>query len=118
LKKNGVRIAAASARTHTSDTLEQLEIGDFFDEVIDEADISNAQPIIEKVLRAAEDLDTVYRKCIAIVNTRLKLIREGETKLFVVGVGSKDPVKGIDWVVENTGELTYEGLKEKFLNNR
>ncbi|HEX6922533.1 MAG TPA: HAD family hydrolase [Bacillales bacterium] len=117
-KKNGVRIAAASARKNAESALENLEIGDFFDEVIDEADISNEEPLHEKVLAAAKDLDTFYKKCIAIIDVRLNLIQDGETKLFVIGVGNKDPVEGTDWTVSSTGELTYEGLKEKFIENR
>lgn len=119
LKKNGVRIAVASSRKNAADMIETLGLGDFFDEIIDEADISKEKPFSDKFFAAADDLDALYRKCIAIVSVELKLFRQGKkSSLFIVGVGSNDPVEGTDWVVESTGELTYEELKERFLKNR
>ncbi|HEU5139039.1 MAG TPA: HAD family hydrolase [Bacillales bacterium] len=118
LKKNGVRIAAASARKNTDDALERLGVGDFFDVVLDEADISNEEPLLEKVLAAAQDLDSLYKKCIAIVDVNLNLMQGEESKLFVVGIGSRNPVKSTNWSVASSGELTYEGLKERFLEQK
>lgn len=118
LKKNGVRIAAASHRKQADDTIETLGLGDFFDEIIDEADISNDKPLSDKFFAAADDLEALYKKCIAIVSVELKLFRQGKKpSLFIVGVGSRKPVEGTDWVVESTGELTYKELKERFLKN-
>lgn len=118
LKKNGVRMATASARGQGAHTLETLGLGDFFEEVIDEADISSKKPFSDQFFSAADNLDIPYKKCVAIVSVKGKRFRQGKKpSLFIVGVGSHEPVEGTDWTVRSTGELTYEELKEEFQKN-
>lgn len=119
LKKNGVPIACASRREHARDRIEILGLGDFFNEVIDGADVENKTPLSDVFFAAADDLSIPPSTCVAIVDVCHKQFQKAqEPTLFIIGVGSKDPVDGTDWVVSSTGELTYEALKKEFQQPR
>ncbi|HET7578387.1 MAG TPA: HAD hydrolase-like protein [Bacillales bacterium] len=117
LKKNGVRIAAASTKRNARPALEQLDVGDFFNEVIDELAVGSNQSLAGQILSAIKALDTSYEKSVVAVNLK-NVTPENKTGLFLIGVGSSQPVEGTNWTVDGTAELIYEDLKEKYLEDR
>lgn len=117
LKKNGVRITAASTKRNARPALEKLDVGDFFNEVMDDLAADSDQSLVEQILSAIKAPDTSDEKSVVAVNLK-NVTPENNTGFFLIGVGSSQPVEGTNWTVTGTAELTYDGLKEKFLEDR
>ncbi|HET7629030.1 MAG TPA: HAD family hydrolase [Bacillales bacterium] len=111
LKKNGIRLSAASARVNVSEAIEQLEVGDFFNDV---EDGGGEAGLLNRVEAACERLGADVQECIVIIDADEAPLDGRESEWLVIAVGCKDPVEGAVWTIENTGELTYEALKEMY----
>lgn len=112
LKKNGVKIALVSLQKNAADVIDQLDIGDFFDEIVSTVDMDSEKPAAEFFMTAADRLGERYKHCVVIESIDSELAIVDETKMPAVVVGGKDDK--VAWAVDNTSEITYEGLKELF----
>ncbi len=114
LKENSIKIALASVSRNAFTVIDKLQIGEYFDYIVDAAKVKKGKPDPEIFMMAAEQLKVPYQHCIGIEDAEAGIIAIKAANMFAVGVGNKETMKKADWVVKDTTELTLERLKHHF----
>lgn len=113
LKQRGIKIALASASKNARTVIEKLQIGDYFDALVDAAKIKKGKPDPEIFITAAEMLGIPFQYCIGIEDAEAGITAIKGANMFAVGVGKQGSMRQADWIVSEVSQLTFERLAEE-----
>lgn len=114
LRENKIKTAIASVSRNAFSIIDSLELNDYFDYIVDAAEVKNAKPFPDIFLKAAEGVKVNPINCIGVEDAKagIKAIKSANMK--AVGVGTLDQMQEADLVLKGTEELNLELLKKKF----
>ena len=112
LRREGIRVALASASHNAPAIIERLGIRDAIDHVVDPALVVKGKPDPEIFIRAAEALGMPPRNCVGVEDARAGIQAIQAAGMFAVGIGQG--LTEADWVLASPEELSLEGLRERF----
>ncbi len=112
VKSSGIKMALASASKNAPKVLSSLKIEKYFDAISDPSSLIMGKPDPEIFYKAADLLDVPYRNCAGIEDAQAGITSIRAAGMFSVGIGSR--LKGADWKITDTSELTLSELKEQF----
>ena len=117
-KKAGLKIALGSASKNAAHILDKLELSSQFDYIVDAAQIQNGKPDPETFTAAADALGIPYESCIGIEDAAAGVEAVNRAGMFSVGVGDRAHLGHAHYLVEDTSELIFEEILERFRENR
>lgn len=117
-RQAGVKIALGSASKNAAHILDKLELSDRFDYVVEAARIVNGKPDPETFTAAADALEIPYEACIGIEDAAAGVEAVNRAGMFSVGVGDRAHLGHADYLVEDTSELIFTEILERFRENR
>jgi beta-phosphoglucomutase len=112
LRREGIRVALASASRNAPAILERLGIRGSMDHVVDPAVVVKGKPDPEIFIRAAEALGLPPRNCVGVEDARAGVQAIRAAGMFAVGIG-----RGLEeahWVLAGPAELSLDELKARF----
>lgn len=113
-KQSGIKIALGSASKNAARILEKLELSDRFDYIVDAAEIERGKPDPETFTAAADALEIAYGDCIGIEDAAAGVEALNRAGMFSVGVGDEAHLSQADYLVENTEQLVFAEILERF----
>lgn len=113
-KQAGIKIALGSASKNAARILERLELSDRFDYIVDAAEIERGKPDPETFTAAADALGVAYGDCIGIEDAAAGVEALNRAGMFSVGVGDEAHLSQADYLVENTEQLVFAEILERF----
>lgn len=113
-KQSGIKIALGSASKNAARILERLELSDRFDYIVDAAEIERGKPDPETFTAAADALGIAYGDCIGIEDAAAGVEALNRAGMFSVGVGDEAHLSQADYLVENTEQLVFAEILERF----
>lgn len=113
-KQAGIKIALGSASKNAARILEKLELSDRFDYIVDAAEIERGKPDPETFTAAADALGIAYGDCIGIEDAAAGVEALNRAGMFSVGVGDEAHLSQADYLVENTEQLVFAEILERF----
>lgn len=113
-KQSGIKIALGSASKNAARILEKLELSDRFDYIVDAAEIERGKPDPETFTAAADALGIAYGDCIGIEDAAAGVEALNRAGMFSVGVGDEAHLSQADYLVENTEQLVFAEILERF----
>ena len=116
LRREGIKIALASASRNVWEVIRLLSIGPLIDLIVDPAGVVRGKPDPEIFFRAAEGLGVHVEDCIGIEDAQAGIEAIRNAGMFAVGVGNN--LDGSDWRVDTTGTLTWKELVRRFTEGR
>lgn len=117
VKKNGLRVALASASKNAPIILGKLQLESFFDVIVNVEEIKNGKPDPEIFLKAAELLGVLAEECIGVEDAAAGVQAIKSANMFAVGVGSKTILNKADLVVSTTKDLLYEDIIKSYMQS-
>ncbi|CUA79114.1 beta-phosphoglucomutase [Anoxybacillus suryakundensis] len=114
LKRQNVKIGLASASKNAFTVIERLQIGAYFDTIVDAAKVKNSKPHPEIFLTAAKQLRVDPSTCIGVEDAQAGVAAIKAANMFAIGVGDKEALKEADYIVETTADLTYDAIVRAF----
>lgn len=114
LKENHIKMAIASSSTNARTVLENVGLIEYFDHIVDPTTLTKGKPDPEIFLKALEAINVEPKDCVAIEDGVAGLKAINQTGMFAVAVGDAVASERADWHVNDTSEITYEKLVEKF----
>ncbi|WP_375004555.1 beta-phosphoglucomutase [Bacillus velezensis] len=118
LKNEHIKIGLASSSRNARAILKRLAIIDDFQAIVDPAALAKGKPDPEIFLTAAALLGVSTAECAAIEDAEAGIAAIKSAGMFAVGVGREQSMLGADLVVRQTGELSFELLKEEWKQYR
>ncbi len=112
LKENEIPFSLGSASKNARLILRILGLYDLFDAIVDGNDVSSAKPDPEVFLIAAEKLNKEPHDCIVIEDAQAGIQAANNACMISVGIGNKKVLNEASFVLNNTGELTIDFVKE------
>lgn len=112
LKEHEIPFSLGSASKNARLILKILDIYDLFDAIVDGNDVSTAKPDPEVFLIAAKKLNKDPHDCIVIEDAQAGVQAANNAQMISVGIGDKKILKEASIVLNNTGELTVDFIKE------
>ena len=112
LKENEIPFSLGSASKNARLILRILGLYDLFDAIVDGNDVSSAKPDPEVFLIAAEKLNKDPHDCIVIEDAQAGIQAANNACMISVGIGNKKVLNEASFVLNNTGELTIDFVKE------
>ena len=112
LKKQGVKIALASASRNARSVCKRLGILDHFDAIADISSVQKPKPEADIFLVASEQIGVWYPDCIGIEDAKAGIEAIKRAGMKAVGIGSEGDLPGSDLVLGSTQELTLDLLKQ------
>ena len=112
LKEHEIPFSLGSASKNARLILKILDIYDLFDAIVDGNDVSTAKPDPEVFLIAAEKLNKDPHDCIVIEDAQAGVQAANNAQMMSIGIGDKEILKEASIVLNNTGELTVNFIKE------
>lgn len=112
LKENEIPFSLGSASKNARLILKILNIYDLFDAVVDGNDVSSAKPDPEVFLIAAKKLNKDPHNCIVVEDAQAGIQAANNADMISIGIGDKKVLKEAGFVLNNTGELTIDFVKE------
>ncbi|MFC7061052.1 beta-phosphoglucomutase [Halobacillus seohaensis] len=116
LKDDDIKIALGSASKNAPFIIKQLQIEHYFDYVVDPETVENGKPAPDIFQKAADELGVAYDKCVGIEDAIAGVTAINEAGMLSIGVGDKIHLKHADYVVEDTAELKFETIINRFEN--
>lgn len=116
IKQNKLKIGLASASKNAPTVLERLELVDYFDAIVNVAEVKNGKPDPEIFLKAVEMLEVPVEDCVGVEDAEAGVRAIKSANMFAVGVGPESVLHKADLVVSTTKELIYEEIVNKFMN--
>lgn len=117
LKKNGIKVAAASSSRNCRYILKKAVLIDLFDSIIGGGDFKKGKPDPEIFLLAASSLGLLPGEVIVFEDAKLGVEAAKNGKMFCVGVareGKTEFLKGADLIMKDLAEVNYSKLKGIF----
>ncbi|PEL14294.1 beta-phosphoglucomutase [Bacillus sp. AFS017336] len=111
----GLKIGMASASRNAFLVVDKLEIGHYFDYIVDAATVKNSKPDPEVFLRAAEALGVSPDKCVGIEDSVAGVEAINSAGMFSVGIGSWEILSQADFVISSTIFLAFDKLKKQYV---
>ncbi|MDF2988419.1 MAG: pgmB [Eubacterium sp.] len=110
----GGRTALASASKNAALVLERLELGQYFDQVVDGNDVQKSKPDPQVFLLAAKRLEVEEQKCLVFEDAQAGIDAAKSANMLVVGIGKPDiQLKGADIMKPGfDGLVLYQLLRE------
>jgi beta-phosphoglucomutase len=117
IKDCDIKIALGSASKNGPAVLGRLGLIDFFDYIVDAGTVTKGKPDPETFVTAADYLQLPYEECIGVEDASAGVEAIKSANMFAVGVGSKKHLTNADYVVEDTSELKFEKILERYHQN-
>ncbi|WAA09303.1 beta-phosphoglucomutase [Fervidibacillus albus] len=114
VKEKGMKIGLASASKNAFTVIEKLEVGHYFDTIVDAATVKHSKPDPEVFLKAADQLGVPYESCVGVEDAQAGVEAIKRAGMFAVGVGNADQLAQADLVVSSTNELKFVDLFRAF----
>ncbi|MCU9613167.1 beta-phosphoglucomutase [Caldibacillus lycopersici] len=115
IKSNHYKIGLASASKNAPAVIEKLQIGNFFDTIVDAATVKRSKPDPEVFLKAAEQMNVTAEACIGIEDAEAGIESIKAAGMFAVAVGTNEALrKKADMTVERTNQLKLNELIKSF----
>ena len=111
LKDHNVKTCVCSVSKNAFFIIDKLGLNGYFDHIIDAAKIKNAKPDSDIFAVGAYVLSAEPDECIGIEDAKAGIEAIKKAGLKAVGVGTPEQMKEADLVLENTGKLNYNILK-------
>ena len=111
LKSKGYHLALASASKNSPKILKYLEISDYFEGIVDPAQLTHGKPDPEIYLEAAKIMNLAPEQVAGVEDAQVgvdAINRAGE-----VSIGIGDYLKDADVKFTNTAEVTLDSIKEQ-----
>lgn len=111
LKSKGYHLALASASKNSPKILKYLEISDYFEGIVDPAQLTHGKPDPEIYLEAAKIMNLAPEQVAGVEDAQVgvdAINRAGE-----VSIGIGDYLKDVDVKFTNTAEVTLDAIKEQ-----
>lgn len=105
LRRDGIKIALASASKNAMTILEKTGITHLFDAIVDGSKVARAKPDPEIFLRAAEELRLPPEHCMVFEDAEAGIEAARRAGMRVVGIGGEGTLGKADLVVEGLHAL-------------
>lgn len=115
IKAAGKMIALASASKNAFTVIDRLDIGGYFDYIVNAANVKNSKPDPEIFLTAADYLHIPSEQCVGIEDAEAGIDSIKAANMFAVGVGTKEAMAKADLFVEHTSELNLGLLTSRLV---
>lgn len=113
-KQAGVKIALGSASKNAPHILDKLQLSDYFDYIVDAAQITKGKPDPETFTNAADALGISYENCIGIEDAAAGVDAINSAGMFSVAVGDEAHLGHAHYRVDNTRQLVFEKILQRF----
>ena len=113
-KEQGVKIALGSASKNARYVLERLGLTHYFDYIVDASQVAKGKPDPETFTAAADALGVDYPACIGIEDSAAGVAAINAANMFSVGVGNAAHLVAADYLVEDTAQLIFEKIVERY----
>ncbi|MCT8137040.1 beta-phosphoglucomutase [Anaerobacillus sp. CMMVII] len=117
LKGNDIKIGLASASKNAFQVINSLELNDYFDFIVNAANVKNGKPDPEIFRTAADILQVSYENCVGIEDAEAGVAAIKAANMFAIGIGSEEALKQADVIYKDTTELTYAKIVDQFKNS-
>lgn len=114
IKQAGIKIGLASASKNAFAVIESLQVGHYFDTIVDAALVKNSKPDPEVFLKAADQLNVSYTACMGVEDAEAGVAAIKSAGMFAVGIGSEEDLGEADIVLSSTELLNFEQLRKAF----
>lgn len=114
VKAANIKIGLASASKNAFAVIERLQVGHYFDTIVDAATVKNSKPDPEVFLKAADQLGVPYENCVGIEDAQAGVEAIKRAGMFAVGIGSEKQLAKADLIVESTSRLALADLVRAF----
>lgn len=95
LKASGIKVAIGSSSRNTPKILEQIGMGDIWDEIVDGNHIKRSKPDPEVFIKSADKLKVDYSECLVFEDAQAGVDAARAAGMKVVGVG-QEPLEDVD----------------------
>ncbi|ULL14421.1 beta-phosphoglucomutase [Paenibacillus sp. H1-7] len=112
LKEAGIRMAVASASRNAPAIIGGLNIGHYFDHIVDAGTLVRGKPDPEVFFKAAEALGVPAKNCIGIEDASAGLEAIRAANMVAVGIGDPIVLSAADEVLPSTEYLSWNRLNE------
>lgn len=106
-KKNGIRLAVASASKNAVQVLKSLRLENYFDYIADANRISRAKPDPEVFLDCSSHLGAAPPECVGFEDSQAGIEAIKSAGMYAVGIGVKVTGRKPNLALDNTGQLDY-----------
>lgn len=114
LKRNNVKMAIGSSSRNTPLILDRIDLGDYFEAVIDGNKISNSKPHPEVFLKGAKALDVKPKHCVVFEDATAGIEAAHAAGMKCIGVGSRKILSDADEVIASFKDKKVNDLKASF----
>lgn len=116
VKQANLKTGIASASKNAFRVIDYLQVGDYFDIIVDAAKVEKGKPDPEIFLKGADQLGVDYCTCIGIEDAAAGIKAIKSAGMFAVGIGSRSELKEADIILSSTNELTLETILPAYKN--
>ena len=117
-KQAGIKIALGSASKNAPHILDKLELRDYFDYIVDAAQVTKGKPDPETFTNAADALGIAYENCIGIEDAAAGVDAINSAGMFSVAVGEQAHLGHAHYRVDHTQDLVFQDIIERFHNQQ
>lgn len=113
-KAAGIKIGLASASKNAFAVIDSLQVGHYFDYIVDAAKVKHSKPDPEIFLTAADQLGVEYHTSVGVEDAEAGVEAIKSAGMFAVGVGTKEAMAKADLIVDDTKSLNLVAIQEAF----
>lgn len=114
-KRNGLKMAVASASKNAFTVLDCLKLNNYFDYIADATEIKNTKPNPEVFLNCAEALGVSPRECIGIEDAQAGIEAIHAAGMFSVGINVDVTSIEPELNLASTKELNFNVIKKRYM---
>lgn len=114
LKERGIKTALASASKNAPKVIQRLQAEEYFDVIVDVSTLGKGKPDPEIFMKAAELLGVPRRNCIGVEDAEAGIRAIQSAGMFAVGVGTPEQMHAADLRLDDTSQLSLEGVLAHF----
>lgn len=106
LREKQIKIGLGSSSKNAKIVIDKLDIGEWFDAIVDGNDCKNAKPAPDLFLLCAEKLGKKPEDCVVIEDAQAGIDAAKKGAMFAIGVDAKKRLQNADILVDSVADLT------------